>query len=266
MKKNSISKLLPVINFVSIIAVIVVNFLANYLPLNDKTTEYLSDQYPNLFVPAGITFAIWGVIYLLLLVFAFTQLKNFFKQEEVLGQKEVGFLFAFSCVCNILWVFAWHYQQVFLSLIFTVLILISLIKIYLNLEIGQKEFPPARKKFVNLPFSVYLGWITVATIANFTAFLVDINWGQWGFSEVFWTIVMIIIAVMIYLYNLLLRRDLAFTAVLIWTLIGIIIKRSGAETEVYWSIIAVSILGIILLLSTAFKVTALEEGKNEKSS
>src|SRR4030066_1943707 len=163
------------LNLIGLLAVIAVNAMATLLPLNNITTGELSDKYPNLFVPAGITFSIWGVIYLLLILFIIYQfIVAFRKSTEERGIFEkIGILFFLSCGFNIAWILAWHYELVWLSLIIMVLLLLSLIFIYIRLGTGRTGIKNYEKVFVNIPFSIYLGWITILTIANVTAYLVN---------------------------------------------------------------------------------------------
>lgn len=150
---------------------IIMNYLANALPLNNVTTGQLSDSYPNLFVPAGITFSIWGVIYLLLAIFCVIQ---FTGANQVVISK-IGLLFAATCILNGLWIVAWHYRLVGLSLLIMTAFLISLIII--NILIKGLTF-----SFVKAAFGVYLGWICIATIANVTTLLVSIGWSGFGIT------------------------------------------------------------------------------------
>src|SRR4030042_6141001 len=164
------------LNFIGFLAVVLVNTLAVILPINNRTTQELSDKYPNLFVPAGITFSIWGVIYILLILFIIYQFVVAFRKssdERGIFEK-IGILFFLSCGFNVAWILAWHYKLVWLSLIIMVLLLLSLIFIYIRLGTGRIGIKNYEKGFVNIPFSIYLGWITLATITNVTAFLVNI--------------------------------------------------------------------------------------------
>lgn len=262
---KKIKQIIQAAIIISVILTIIVNSLANILPINDKTTQELSDAVPNLFVPAGLTFSIWGVIYVLLILFAIYQAKDFFKKEknETKFVEKIGILFIISCFFNILWIFLWHYEQVALSLLVMLGLFASLLLIYLKLEVGKSKVSLKEKIFVHLPFSVYLGWITVATIANITAFLVKINWDGFGIEPQIWTILVIIVATIISILILLTRNDYAYSAVIIWALLGIFIKRSaddeifGMQTEISnisaISIIIVVILSILLALFQHFK-------------
>jgi hypothetical protein len=182
MNKRRLVLSLSILNLLGFLGTVVVNGLANALPLNNKTTGELSDLYPNLFVPAGLTFAIWGLIYVLLAIFVIYQLIPSVRRDaqKVDFVQRIGLLFFISSIANIGWIFAWHYEIVPLSLVLMLILLGYLIAIYLRLNIGKSEATKSEKYLVHLPFSVYLGWITIATIANVTALLVDINWNTWG--------------------------------------------------------------------------------------
>lgn len=228
---------------------ILVNGLANSLPMNGMTTGELSAFYPNLFVPAGITFSIWGVIYLLLALFVAYALSLALSRglKPILSTKQ-HIIFSLSCIMNSLWIFLWHYKLIGLSLIAMLFILSMLILLYLDLDsLHLENF--RQKLAIKIPISVYLGWITVATVANTTALLVDRQWGRWSISENHWAIGMIIIGGIIALIMLLKRRDIPFTLVVIWAYVGIIIRRQVAD-PVYHSIILCAWTVILILVFT----------------
>ncbi len=219
--------LLQVGNLIGFIITVLVNYLANALPINGITTGELSDSYPNLFVPAGLTFSIWGVIYVLLFIFSIYQIRDIIKKDkiEMPFLDKVGYFFIISSAANILWIFFWQYRLVLFSLIMMLVLLVSLILIYTRLEIGRVEISIKERIAVHLPFSVYLGWITVATIANVTALLVDWGVQSFGPTAELWTIVVIIVAVIITYAMLLLRKDIAYSLVVVWASLGIFIKQ-----------------------------------------
>jgi hypothetical protein len=228
---------------------VVVNALANILPLNGITTGELSDLYPNLFVPAGLTFAIWGLIYVLLAIFVIYQLIPSVRRDPRKAEfvQRIGPLFFISCIANIGWIFAWHYQIVPLSLVLMLILLGCLLAIYLRLSIGKSEATRAERYFVHLLFSVYLGWITIATIANVTALLVDINWGRWGLGEQFWAVAVIIVGIAIALSILFTRKDIYYCLVVDWALLGILLKRLSVTTVPDQSVVVVTIVGLVLV-------------------
>jgi hypothetical protein len=193
------------------------NTLANALPLNGKTTGELSAEYPNSFVPAGFTFSIWGVIYLFLLAFVIFQF-NKKAAEEV---KKIGPWFLVSCLANGSWIAAWHYELIVLSLVVMIILLVSLLMIYLKLNISLEKVKPIKKWLIHAPFSLYIGWITVATIANTTALLVDFGWTGGGIPEPTWAGIMVLIAGLIGSFVILKRRDAFYGLVLLWAFWGI---------------------------------------------
>jgi hypothetical protein len=240
--------LLSLLNLVGFLGTVTVNGLANALPINNKTTGELSDQYPNLFVPAGLTFSIWGLIYILLAIFVIYSLFVTFRKGTVETSfiKNIGVLFFISCLANMGWIFAWHYEIVPLSLVIMLVLLGALLAIYLRLRIGKSDSTTTEKYLVHLPFSVYLGWITIATIANVTALLVDINWNTFGRGEPFWAVVVIIVGIAIALSILFTRKDIFYCLVVDWALLGILLKRLADSTPVQ-SVIVTTIVGMALI-------------------
>jgi len=249
MNRNQSNLFLSILNILGFLGVVIVNALAVILPINNKTTGELSDQYPNLFVPAGLTFSIWGVIYILLAIFVIYGLIITMRKDTQKSYfiENIGVLFFISCLVNIGWIFAWHYEIVPLSLVLMLVILGSLITIYLRLRIGKSDATRIEKYLVHLPFSVYLGWITIATIANVTALLVDVNWNAFGLGEQFWAVAVIIVGIAIALSILFTRKDIFYCLVVDWALIGILIKRLAVETAPAQSVIVITIVGLVLI-------------------
>jgi hypothetical protein len=224
------------LNLVLFSGMIVMNYLANALPLNNKNTGELSDSFPNLFVPAGITFAIWGVIYLLLLTYSIVQ----FTGKNQIAISGISWLFGVSCVLNALWIVTWHYEKLPLSLLVMLGILVSLI--WINLII--KDLPLG---IIKAAFGVYLGWICIATIANVTALLVNYNWNAFGISQETWTITLIAIGTLIVSLSIFSINNPFIGISVIWAFTGIIIKRQGDYRSI---VIAASVAIIIVGLVT----------------
>lgn len=250
MKENEI-KMFRLLNAISFLLMIVVNALANILPINGLQTGEVSDSYPNLFAPAGLTFSIWGVIYLLLAGFVLYQMGVFKGKTgySLNAVKQIGIYFIISSLANTAWIFSWHYKIIPLSMVLMVIILLSLIFAYT--KISKAPLSLKEKVFVRLPFSIYLGWITIATIANFTALLVYLKWDGFGIAQQIWTIIILAAGLVIGVATTLKNSDIAYGLVILWAYTGILIKHSapdgfaGNYPEV---IIAVAIsLGIILI-------------------
>lgn len=249
MSRRNLLLPLSILNLLGFLGTVVVNGLANALPINDMTTGELSDSYPNLFVPAGLTFSIWGLIYALLAIFVIYQLVPSARRDAQKASfvQKIGPFFFISSLANIGWIFAWHYEHVALSLVLMLILLGCLIAIYLRLNIGVAEATKAEKYLVHLPFSVYLGWITIATIANVTALLVDLNWDTFGLGEQFWAVTVIVVGIAIALSALFARRDVYYCLVVDWALLGILLKRLSVTTVPDQSVVAVTIAGLALI-------------------
>lgn len=209
---------------------VVVNALANLLPINGQTTGEVSNAYPNLFTPAGLTFGIWGLIYLLLAGFTLYHL-GLFRGDHAASRSgllnRVGLWFIVSSFANLAWVFAWHYHAIGWSIALMVVILFSLIKI--NLATGRERFSRREQLFIRLPFSVYFGWITVATIANVAVLLVSLGWDRFGIADTAWTVLVIIVGLLVGGTTAVRLRDLAYGLVLIWAYSGVLIKHLSAQ-------------------------------------
>ncbi|MDH5482161.1 MAG: hypothetical protein OEY22_04685 [Candidatus Bathyarchaeota archaeon] len=245
--KSSI--VLQVVNVVAFLAVVIVNGLATTTLLNGRTTADVSGLYPTLITPAGFTFSIWGVIYVLLLVFVVFQLLPQHRKDAFHGQ--IGYLFSLSSVFNIVWLFLWQYDYITVSVALMFALLASLIAIYLRLQIGKSKASLREKLCVHLPFSVYLGWITIASIANVATALVSMNWDGFGISEATWAVLVIAIALIVTLALLATRRDIAYGLVITWALAGIIANQSEnpdiitiAEVSAIITVIAIIAVGL----------------------
>lgn len=217
------------INALTLAGMLVVNALANALPLNGKNTGEISDSYPVLFTPAGYVFSIWGLIYIALIGFAVFQALPAQRANDRINR--IGGWFALSNVLNMAWLFAWHWEVLWLSVVFMVGLLACLLVIYTRLEIGlHARTSPMEQTMVDFPFSLYLGWISVATIANVSAALYASGWNGFGLAPQVWTVIMIIVAAVLGLLMIQRRNALAYPAVLIWALIGIRVRPDQNET------------------------------------
>ncbi len=239
------SKLLATLNLLALAGVLTVNTLAIMLPINGMSTGELSELYPNLFTPAGFTFSIWSVLYLLLIGFAIVQWKLLSKPYFT----ELSLWFLLSSLANISWILAWHYLFIHASVLIMLILLFSLTRIFLLFQSfdlnSWKE-----KIFIKLTFIFYFSWICVASIANISALLVSLSWDGGFLSPVTWTISMITVASMLGTYISGRFREPAFLIVLIWALYGIYSKWNGTENNT----IALTALVELALLAVLFFV------------
>jgi len=245
--KNLLIKLMVLISYIFMIGV---NALANVLPINKLTTGEISDSLPNLFAPTGLTFSIWGVIYLLL--GAYTVYQLFSKKINSKLSNQINILFITSSFVNSAWIFAWHYKIIWLTVLLMLVLLTSLIKIA---NILNKEKLNSREKLLyKVPFGIYFGWITVATIANITGFLVNIGWNGFGLSETFWMILVLLIGFVITTWRMHKDSNLAYGLVPIWAYYGIWLKHTmpSGFNNYYPEIITTVIICIVLLFISNF--------------
>lgn len=240
-------KIIRILNLVSILASITVNALANALPINNLQTGEVSDSFRTLFTPAGYVFAIWGVIYLTLTVFAVYQVLPAQKDNTRLDR--VGFWFILANLFNGGWIFAWHYLLFPLSMLFMLGLLVSLVAIYLRLGIGTGKSSLNERWLVDMPFSIYLGWISVATIVNASVVLLDLNWDGFGLSETIWTVIGLVVGVILGLLMTLKRSEVFYTLVLIWAFIGITQNGSGDNVVSTAAWVGSAILAIFLVIA-----------------
>jgi hypothetical protein len=231
---------------VALIITIVVNIMSNALPFNGLSAPEIADSFDVYFVPAGYVFSIWSVIYLGLIAYAVYQLLP--PQRENPRLRQTSWWFASSCAANSIWLFLWHYGYFALSVVAMLILLFSLIVIYQRLGVGRQAVSGGERWFVHLSFSVYLGWITVATIANITAFLDFINWNGSGIAPEIWTIIMLIVAIAVAGLMAYSRQDIAFLLVLIWAFIGIGVEQSDTPQVANAAYLAAAIVAIFVIL------------------
>ena len=256
--------LIRIIVVVTFLAMVITNVLANALPINDVTTGQISDSFPNLFAPAGLTFSIWGLIYLLLAGYTLYHI-GLFRDDRTSSRTEllnrIGILFAISSIANTAWVLAWHNYMIPVSLLLIVVILVCLILI--NKLTSTEKFTTREYFFIRLPFSVYFGWITVATIANVTVLLVSIGWDGFGISEATWTVVVLAVGLIIATATMIRNRDIAYGLVVVWAYAGILLRHISTEGfgSRYPSVIATVMICIaLLLLAEAYLLSSKRKG------
>jgi len=223
MSKDSVRQ---VVNLLAVIGTITMNGLANALPLNGQLTGEISDRFRVFFVPAGYVFSIWGLIYVGLLAFAVFQALP--SQRQNAGLRRIGYLPCLSGVANVAWLFFWHYNLFGWTLVAMLLLLASLLAIYLRLGIGQTPGVGAGEQWaVRVPFSIYLGWITVATLANVTDVLSLTTWDGFGIGPETWAVILLVLATLVALAIAATRRDTAYILVLTWAFAGIGVAQAG---------------------------------------
>ncbi len=211
------------------LVMIAVNALANILPLFGRTTGGVSDDFPSLFTPAGYTFAVWGVIYLLLAAFVVYQVLPGTRNDARLVAARP--LFVLSCAFNVAWLVSWHALLIPLSELFIVALLLSLIALYLRAGLWRAPAPAVERWLLDVPFAIYLGWVSVATVANTTILLLDLGFDGGANAPAF-TVALVVIAAVLGLLAVVTRRDWAYALVVAWGLGGVASARSGEVASV----------------------------------
>jgi hypothetical protein len=234
-------------NLLSMILALSVNILASVLPLNGQNTGEISDRFQVYFVPAGYVFSIWGLIYLGWIAFTIFQFQP--SETENPRLRRLGYLFAISNIANAAWLFCWHYNQFGLSVLVMLALLGLLIASYLRLNVNRSSITRIEYWSVDVLFSVYLGWITVATVANIADWLYLVNWNGFGISAQIWAIIMLAVASLLGLGMALTRRDIGYLSVLVWAFIGIAVKQTSAPTVVLSAWLAAAAMLVLILYS-----------------
>lgn len=245
-------KSISYLSLAGLVVSLIVNMLAVQLPINGLTPPEISNLYPNLFVPANITFSIWSVIYLALFAYVIYFIRQAGRGQvgEVLSATHPWFLL--TCLFNAAWIVAWHYLMVEIALLIMLFLLFSLAVIYQRMYLSEEE----GIWWTRVPFSLYLGWICVALIANTTALLVHYEFSGIGLSEAQWTVIMMSAATMIGSTLAIYYRDPIILLAIIWALLGIYIKRnpylSADEKNIHIAslvlIIALSVVELYLIV------------------
>jgi len=240
---------LKISNLIAFVSTLCINYLANTGLINGNTMATVSAKYENLFTPAGYAFAIWGIIYLFLFGFVIYQglsLLNKAKNNDFANQ--VGWWFVVSCIANSLWVFAWLYEFIGVSVIIVLVLLFSLLKIIVRTNMERWDAPFKTIAFLWWPFCIYSGWVAVATIANLAAYLTKIGWDRFGISDINWTISMILVAGILNLFITWNRNMREFAMVGVWALIAIAVANWEVQPTIVYTAI---VTAIILFLSSS---------------
>lgn len=258
------TKYLAILNSVSLAIMITMSYLAQNRKLSSLNVGEVSDKFETVFAPAGLTFAIWGLIYLSLAAFCVYHLVKAFnadkKEQADTDINAIGFLFVINTLATGAWLFAWVNEKIGLSLVLILIQLITLILISVRAHIANPERGLASKVFTQFPLSIYFGWISIATIANLSAFLVSINWSGWGISEANWVVIMIGAATLLSFFIIFVRRNFFFGLVILWALYGIVLKRQQVNAAEYQNVI-VAAWAAFILVAVALLIRIIRTGK-----
>lgn len=238
-------------NILSVSTVLAFNTISQVLPLNNQTNADIANRFSsNLYFPANYAFSIWGIIYSFLL--AFTVYQALPSQRQNPHLKKLGYLFVLTSIFNILWLTCFHYNAFALSMAMMLGLLITLLRIYLVLDIGGKAVSRATKWLIHVPFSLYLGWITAATVANASYVILDVRGGNIFLEgDTAWAVIMLIITGVLGVAMTLMRRDYAYGLVVIWAVWAINVRHAEAFPSI--GLVSVAVCGLVAV-ALAFTV------------
>ena len=236
-------KALAIATLVAIVGTLLVNTLSNFFPPGGQNVGEIANTILDgvLITPENYAFAIWGVIYLGLIAYGIYQFEPDRRREPRI--QRVDKLLIVACVAQIIWIFLFTLQQFALSILAMLGILLPLIGIFLTLDIGRDRISRLGRWTTHIPFSIYLGWISVATIVNIASALYVAGWKGWGLSQVTWTAIMIGVATLLGALVIWRRGDLAFSLVFVWAFVAI--ATANGDIPAIWM---TAVLGSLLLL------------------
>jgi hypothetical protein len=245
-----IGKTLAIVHFLALAALIFWNYYSNTGVVNDQTVGEVSDKFANLFTPASYAFAIWGLIYLgLLLLAGYWIYLAFNKPEKMPLILSAAPTLILAHIGNALWLWFWLNEESMNSVIIMIGILIALLITAMRLRGLRKERSTLDKALIYSPVHLYFGWISVATIANFAAHLNSIGW-KGGMSPVAWTIIAIITATLLGIFMMKQLRMSVYSGVIIWALLAIAVRHQSEVETIMWTAIGGIVCILIAFLGT----------------
>ncbi len=240
-------------NLLVIVAVIAWNYAANTGMINGNSVGSVSDQLYNLFTPAGYAFSIWGLIYLGLVAHGIYQVKKaFFDKKDDDFILRIGPWLIIANLANSAWIWFWLNENTGISVLMIMLILVSLLLIVIRLNMARVAAPGSLAIWTWWPISLYSGWITVATVANVSAYLAKTGW-EALFTETTWTVIMIAVAAIINLLVVYTRKMKIFAAVGVWAILAISVRHWGDIPVLQWTAFVCAVLLSLAILFQAFR-------------
>jgi TspO/MBR family len=224
---------------VAVFGTIGANFLFNIFPPQGvKIADLANGVYSStLFIPASYAFSIWGLIYCGLIAFSLYQLR--------LPEPRYSFALAtrpwliLACVLQASWVYMFLQRSLLASTIVMIGLLLTIIRCYQLAEVGRRALSRWDRLFLHYPWSLYLGWISVATIVNVSITFKEYGWNGFGLPDPVWTIIMMAVATGLAVLLLKQRRDWLYAIVVAWALLALVLR--------YNSSLAIASSGIVLI-------------------
>jgi benzodiazapine receptor len=250
--------ILQVLNVIAVISVIIINILANVLPINGVNTGQVSDLYFNYFTPAGYVFSIWFIIYIQSIIFIIYQVRSSQREETYLTK--INIFYFLGALANIAWIFFFHYSAnpqfppyFYLSVVLLLILLLLMLLVFLRLGIGKDAVPRNEKLAIHLHISVYLAWLGVASIAAIASALNVLIPGLPDTTQWLATAIMAVVAMLLAVLMVYLRRDFGFALVVLWASVGIAVKWLFIPIIAYTAITTSVIIVIALIVVPLIK-------------
>ncbi len=245
------TRFLQIMSLVVLAMTLYVNYLSNALPLNGRTAKMISDQYANFFTPAPFTFLIWIVIYIGLTAYTFWQLGSIFNKTSAskvdLIVNRIGLLFIFTGIFNMAWLFAWHHDNLFLSVMLMIGLLLTLFEINKRIYLLIPNTSQMRL-LVKFPFGLYFGWISIALIANVAAYLIKTEWNAWGIDPRIWTFILIVVGAVLAYRVIKQFNSIGYGMAVLWGLIGIFVMHIGDSVQSITIMLTIIVSMIVLFV------------------
>ncbi|MGV0714737.1 tryptophan-rich sensory protein [Mycolicibacterium sp. XJ662] len=246
-RRSTSRLLLPIVVSLATVATLVVNYLANSLPINGQSTGDVTRRIEVYFVPAGYVFSIWSLIYLGMIAYTVYLCWVMARERADSGAaRAIAPWYVLTAAANCCWLLAWHHNQFPLSMLLMVVLLGALIVIY-RLQVARPATSTLELWALHIPFRVYLGWISVATIANATITLDEAGWSGFGLSEPTWGVIMVAVAAALGVLMTLRHNDIAYALVIIWALIGIAVRLSDTAPILITSLVGAAVLALAVV-------------------
>lgn len=244
------------------LVLIVVNFLSNTIPFGGKTMAEVSAQYPTLITPAGYAFSIWGLIYLLLLVFSIFQLR---RGRESRFYNLIWPFYMLNVAANIAWLFAFQYNAIAVSVVIMLILLYSLIRIFRLFYRFKSKLGTTRRFFFQVPFSLYFGWVSVATIVNIAVLIYSLDIPAFMNHQSLFAISMVIVAAVLGFAILLSKHDYVFGLAITWALVSIWVGQESLPVITTAKFAAIGLIATMIYRFAARRVKLSKYGRKRAS-
>jgi hypothetical protein len=239
------------LRWIALVAVflnIVVNYYSNIRPFNNKTMADVSNENPTLFTPAGYAFSIWGLIYLSLVIYVISSLFPGQKDKDIFDRLSLPLIVI--SMLSLVWVIIFSYELYALSvLIIAIMLVLSLI---LFVRANNWVLEHNKDKWLKLPFGLYAGWLTVATIAAVSVWLYHMGWRGGMLSEADWAIILLIVTLIIGIAVSCKTNNFVYPMVISWAAFAIWVARRDDYEMV--ATVAFAVASVLTLWSIGFAV------------